>query len=62
MEGVPSITEPRRVKSLDQDWLYKIISEGGAGVGKRASMPAFKDVLTEGDIRRIILYLNGNPV
>lgn len=61
MEGVPTITDPRRVQSLDQEWLYRIIAEGGVAVGKRSSMPSYKDVLTEGDIRRIISYLNGNP-
>ncbi len=62
MKDVPKITDPRRVKSLDQDWLYRIISEGGAGVGRRSTMPSFKDVLTDGQIRRIVSYLNGNPV
>ena len=61
MEGVPTITDPRRVKSLDQQWLYQIIAEGGAGVGKRSSMPPYKEVLSDEDIRRIISYLNGNP-
>ncbi|MFT4549706.1 MAG: mono/diheme cytochrome c family protein [Verrucomicrobiales bacterium] len=62
MKDLPTIIDPRRVKTLDQNWLLKIISEGGAGVGKRASMPAFKDVLTDSEIRRIVSYLNGNPV
>lgn len=62
MRGVPTITDPRRVSSLDQGWLYRIISEGGSAVGKRSSMPPYEDVLTEADIRRIISYLNGNPI
>ena len=61
MKDVPTITDPRRVKSLDQKWVFEIISEGGSGVGRRASMPPFKDVLTEAEIRRIVSYLNGNP-
>ena len=61
MKDVPTITDPRRVKALDQEWLYRIISEGGAGVGRRSVMPSFKDVLTEAEIRRIVSYLNGNP-
>ena len=61
MEGVPTITDPRRVQSLDQEWLYRIIAEGGVAVGKRSSMPSYKDVLTEAEIRRIVSYLNGNP-
>ena len=62
MEGVPTITDPRRVKSIDQKWLYRIISEGGSSVARRSTMPSFKDVLTEAEIRRIVSYLNGNPV
>jgi len=62
MKGVPSITDPRRVRSLDQQWLYKIISEGGSALGRRATMPPFKEALSEAEIRRIVSYLNGNPV
>ena len=62
MKNVPTITDPRRVKQMDQTWLYRIISEGGSGVGRRSAMPSFKDVLTEGEMRRIVSYLNGNPV
>ena len=61
MKDVATITDPRRVKSLDQDWVFQIISDGGSSVGRRSSMPSFKDVLTESEIRRIISYLNGNP-
>lgn len=62
MKGVPTITDPRRIGSLDQRWLYQIISEGGSGVGRRAAMPPFKEVLTDAEIRRIVDYLNGKPV
>lgn len=61
MRGVPTITDPRRVSALDQDWLYRIIADGGSAVGRRSSMPSYKDVLSEPDIRRIVSYLNGNP-
>lgn len=62
MEDVPTITDSRRVRLLDQQALFDIISEGGIGVGRRATMPPFKDVLTDAEIRRIVSYLNGNPV
>ena len=62
MRDVPPITNPQRIRSLDQGQLYRIISEGGGGVGRRSTMPSFKDVLTEAEIRRIVSYLNGNPI
>jgi len=62
MKGVSPITNPQRVRELDQVYVYRIISEGGGGVGRRATMPSFKEVLTEEEIRRIVSYLNGNPI
>ena len=62
MKDVPAITDPRRVRSLDQEYLRRIIAEGGGGVGRRTTMPSFGEVLTDAEIRRIVSYLNGNPV
>lgn len=43
-------------KVSDQD-LAKVISEGGAAVGKSKIMPAHKDKLTDAEIKAVVSYI-----
>ncbi len=45
------------VKERDEDYLVKIIKEGGAAVGKSPSMPAWGAQLDEDEIENVISYI-----
>lgn len=41
----------------DDDFIFKVIKEGGPSVGKSASMPAWGSQLKDDDIRDVISYI-----
>jgi mono/diheme cytochrome c family protein len=47
----------KTVKETDAQYMHWVISVGGAAAGLSASMPAFKDVLTDDDIWKVDTYL-----
>lgn len=49
------------MNSLSDEYLFEIISNGGAHVGKSTEMPRWKDVLGRNDINNVIIYLRKFP-
>ena len=47
----------KTAKETTPQYTHWVISVGGAGAGLNAAMPAFKDVISEEDIWRIVTYL-----
>ncbi len=44
-------------KSLKDDYMVKIIKEGGAAVGKSAIMPKMGGTLKDGDVANVIAFI-----
>lgn len=51
------LTDEQYMKTLTDDHLFKVISEGGASVGKSPLMPAWGTTLKEEDIINVISYI-----
>jgi mono/diheme cytochrome c family protein len=49
------------MNSLSDEYLFEIISNGGAPVGKSTEMPRWKDKLGRNDINNVITYLRKFP-
>ena len=49
------------MNSLSDEYLFEIISNGGAQVGKSTEMPRWKDILGRNDINNVITYLRKFP-
>lgn len=45
-------------KEASEDYEFWIVSEGGAAAGRSASMAAYKGVLTEDEIWKILAYID----
>ncbi|MGE5445323.1 MAG: c-type cytochrome, partial [Ignavibacteriales bacterium] len=45
------------ISALNDDLLFKAISEGGAAMGKSPAMPSWKFALSEDDIWNVIAYI-----
>lgn len=45
-------------KEASEDYVFWIVSEGGAAAGRSASMAAYKGVLTEDEIWKILAYID----
>lgn len=50
------------MNSLSDEYLFEIISNGGASIGKSTEMPRWKDVLGRNDINNVIIYLRKFPL
>ncbi|HKY74302.1 MAG TPA: cytochrome c [Patescibacteria group bacterium] len=50
------------MNSLSDEYLFEIISNGGASVDKSTEMPRWKDVLGRNDINNVIIYLRKFPL
>ncbi len=51
------LSDAAYVSGLTNDYLKKVISGGGASVGKSALMPAWEGILTAQDIENVIAYV-----
>lgn len=51
------ITDADYMSTLSDEHLVKVISEGGAAVGKSAMMPAWGAVLSPEDVLNVIAYI-----
>jgi len=49
------------MNSLSDEYLFEIISNGGASASKSTEMPRWKDVLGRNDINNVITYLRKFP-
>ena len=50
-------TDKSKMSQLSDSYLFNIISNGGGGVGKSSLMPAFKDKLSEQQVRDVISFI-----
>lgn len=50
-------TDKTKMSQLSDSYLFNIIANGGVGVGKSSLMPAFKDKLSEQQIRDVISFI-----
>ena len=50
-------TDKNYMEKLKDDYLFKIISDGGASVGKSPLMPAWKTSIKKEDINNVIAYI-----
>jgi cytochrome c oxidase cbb3-type subunit 3 len=51
------LTDRTYMSGISDEDLLNVIKQGGAGVGKSPAMMAFKDVLSDEDIRDLVAYL-----
>ncbi|MEK6571979.1 MAG: cytochrome c [Bacteroidota bacterium] len=49
------------MSKLSNDYLFKVISSGGASVEKSAEMPTWRDVLNKNEIENVIIYIRTLP-
>ncbi len=49
------------MSKLSNDYLFKVISNGGASVDKSAEMPTWRDVLNKNEIENVIIYIRTLP-
>lgn len=54
------LSDPAYVSGLTDEHLVKVISEGGAAVGKSVMMPAWGSVLSEADVLNVIAYIRSD--
>jgi cytochrome c oxidase cbb3-type subunit 3 len=52
-----NLSDAKYMSTLTDEYIFKIISEGGIAVGKSNLMPRWKFVLSEGDIWNVIAYI-----
>lgn len=52
------LSDPEYVSGLSNEHLVKVISEGGAAVGKSPLMPAWAGVLQPEDITNVVEYIH----
>jgi mono/diheme cytochrome c family protein len=50
-------TNKQKMSGLSNDYLFKIISDGGGSVGKSTLMPGFKTKLSAAQIREVIAFI-----
>lgn len=48
---------PEELPNLQDDFVFWVISEGGAAAGLSPSMAAYKDVLSEDEIWQVVTYI-----
>jgi mono/diheme cytochrome c family protein len=55
-----NLSDPRRMRSLSDQYLFDIIKNGGAPIGK-PGMPAFSFHLSDAEIRDLVRFLRTLP-
>jgi mono/diheme cytochrome c family protein len=61
MPHVQNLTEKDYIELVPDGYLYQVIAEGGAAVGKNTYMPAWESTLSEQDIKDIIAHIRALP-
>lgn len=54
------LSDPRRMGALSDEYLFDIIKQGGASIGK-PGMPAFGFHLNDAEVRDLVRYLRALP-
>ncbi len=57
MPHVARLTERGYIDMLPDEYLFQVIAEGGAFVGKSSYMPAWKSSLSDEDINDVIVHI-----
>ena len=61
MPHVPNLTTKDYIEFLPDGFLYTVIMEGGAAVGKSGFMPSWKSTLSDQDIKDVIAFIRSLP-
>ena len=62
MPHVGALMRPGYTELLDDDYMARVITDGGELYGKSAFMPAFKTALSPQDIADVIAYVRTFPL
>lgn len=57
MPHVSRLTQKGYIDLLPDEYLYQVITEGGAFVGKSSYMPAWKSTLSDRDVNDVIAHI-----
>jgi mono/diheme cytochrome c family protein len=57
MPHVQNLTQKDYIEQVPDGFLFTVIAEGGAAVGKSGYMPAWQGTLSEQDIKDVIAYV-----
>jgi len=55
--GAKSLNDPQHMRTLGRDYLFKIIRDGGPAVGRKPTMPAWNQILSDPEIEAIVTQL-----
>jgi mono/diheme cytochrome c family protein len=61
MPHVQNLTQKDYIEQVPDGFLFTVIAEGGAAVGKSAYMPAWQGTLSEQDIKDVIAFVRTLP-
>jgi mono/diheme cytochrome c family protein len=61
MPHIQNLTNKDYIEFLPDGFLFTVITEGGAAVGKSGYMPAWKGTLSEQDIKDVIAFIRSLP-
>jgi mono/diheme cytochrome c family protein len=61
MPHVSNLTAKDYIEFLPDSFLYTVITEGGAAVGKSGFMPSWKSTLSDQDIKDVIAFIRTLP-
>jgi mono/diheme cytochrome c family protein len=61
MPHVANLTAKDYIEFLPDGFLFTVITEGGAAVGKSGFMPAWRGTLSEQDIKDVITFIRTLP-
>lgn len=61
MPHVENLTRQDYIEFLPDSFLFTVIAEGGAAVGKSSYMPAWQATLSEQDIKDVIAHIRTLP-
>jgi mono/diheme cytochrome c family protein len=61
MPHVGNLAKKGYIEFLPDSYLFTVIADGGAAVGKNAYMPAWKETLSEDEIKDVIAYVRTLP-
>ena len=61
MPHIQNLTRRDYIEFIPDGFLFTVIAEGGAAVGKSGYMPAWRGTLSEQDIKDVIAYIRTLP-
>lgn len=61
MPHIQNLTKKDYIEFLPDGFLFTVIAEGGAAVGKSAYMPSWQSTLSEQDIKDVIAFVRTLP-